>query len=38
VGNLVASITVQQLGTTGTATVEQVRQRFREHTELWEKV
>jgi bifunctional ADP-heptose synthase (sugar kinase/adenylyltransferase) len=29
-GNLVASITVQQLGTTGTATPEQVRQRFRE--------
>jgi rfaE bifunctional protein kinase chain/domain len=38
VGNLVASITIQQLGTTGTATVEQVRQRFREHHELWEKV
>lgn len=38
VGNLVASITVQQLGTTGTATVEQVRQRFREHQELWEEV
>ncbi len=29
-GNLVASITVQQLGTTGTATPAQVRQRFRE--------
>ena len=29
-GNLVASITVQQLGTTGTATPEQVRQRWRE--------
>jgi bifunctional ADP-heptose synthase (sugar kinase/adenylyltransferase) len=29
-GNLVASITVQQLGTTGTATPEQVRQRFRD--------
>lgn len=28
-GNLVASITIQQLGTTGTATPEQVRQRFR---------
>ncbi len=29
-GNLVASITVQQLGTTGTATPAQVRDRFRE--------
>src|SRR5262249_10857709 len=29
-GNLVASITVQQLGTTGTATPEQVRGRWRE--------
>jgi rfaE bifunctional protein kinase chain/domain len=29
-GNLVASITVQQLGTTGTATREQVRARWRE--------
>ena len=29
VGNLVASITVQQLGTTGTATREQVRERNR---------
>jgi bifunctional ADP-heptose synthase (sugar kinase/adenylyltransferase) len=29
-GNLVASITVQQLGTTGTATPEQVRERWRE--------
>jgi bifunctional ADP-heptose synthase (sugar kinase/adenylyltransferase) len=29
-GNLVASITVQQLGTTGTATPDQVRQRWRE--------
>lgn len=28
-GNLVASITIQQLGTTGTATPEQVRQRWR---------
>ena len=31
-GNLVASITIQQLGTTGTATPEQVRQRWREVT------
>ena len=30
VGNLVASITVQQLGTTGTATPDQVRSRWRE--------
>jgi rfaE bifunctional protein kinase chain/domain len=29
-GNLVASITIQQLGTTGTATAEQVRARWRE--------
>ena len=29
VGNLVASITVQQIGTTGTATPKQVRERFR---------
>lgn len=29
-GNLVASITVQQIGTTGTATPEQVRRRWRE--------
>ncbi len=29
-GNLVASITIQQLGTTGTATQAQVRQRWRE--------
>jgi rfaE bifunctional protein kinase chain/domain len=29
-GNLVASITIQQLGTTGTATPEQVRQRWQE--------
>jgi sugar/nucleoside kinase (ribokinase family) len=29
-GNLVASITVRQIGTTGTATPRQVRERFRE--------
>ena len=29
-GNLIASITIQQLGTTGTATPEQVRSRWRE--------
>jgi rfaE bifunctional protein kinase chain/domain len=31
-GNLVASVTIQQLGTTGTATPEQVRQRWRQVT------
>jgi|SRR5579871_43200 len=31
-GNLVASITIQQLGTTGTATPEQMRQRWRQVT------
>jgi rfaE bifunctional protein kinase chain/domain len=31
-GNLVASITIQQLGTTGTASPEQVRRRWRETT------
>jgi sugar/nucleoside kinase (ribokinase family) len=30
VGNLVASITVQQLGTTGVASPEQLRARWRE--------
>lgn len=34
VGNLVASITVQQIGTTGTASPEQVLKRFSE----WEHV
>jgi sugar/nucleoside kinase (ribokinase family) len=29
-GNLVASITIQQIGTTGTASPQQVRQRWRE--------
>jgi rfaE bifunctional protein kinase chain/domain len=33
VGNLVASITVQQIGTTGTASREQVLDRFREFTQ-----
>ena len=28
-GNLVASITIQQLGTTGTASPEQIRERYR---------
>jgi rfaE bifunctional protein kinase chain/domain len=30
IGNLVASVTVQQIGTTGTATPEQVREQFRQ--------
>ncbi len=34
VGNLVASITVQQIGTTGTASRQQVLQRFRETNQL----
>jgi sugar/nucleoside kinase (ribokinase family) len=34
-GNIVASITVQQIGTTGTATREQVRERFAEHQGVW---
>ncbi len=34
VGNLVASITVQQIGTTGTASCQQVLERFREFTEF----
>jgi rfaE bifunctional protein kinase chain/domain len=36
VGNLVASITVQQIGTTGTASRQQVLDRFREYTQLHE--
>lgn len=35
VGNLAASVTVQQLGTTGTARPEQVRERFRECANLY---
>lgn len=38
VGNLVASITVQQLGTTGTASREQVRARFEEVAALYQEV
>jgi hypothetical protein len=29
-GNLIASITIQQIGTTGTASPDQVRQRWKE--------
>jgi rfaE bifunctional protein kinase chain/domain len=35
IGNLVASITVQQIGTTGTATQEQVREQFVRYEEIW---
>jgi rfaE bifunctional protein kinase chain/domain len=35
IGNLVASITIQQLGTTGTATQEQVKEQFARHQEMW---
>jgi len=38
VGNIVASITVEQLGTTGTASQEDVRRRFSEHAAVWEAV
>jgi bifunctional ADP-heptose synthase (sugar kinase/adenylyltransferase) len=35
VGNIVASITVQQIGTTGTATPEQVREQFARFEAIW---
>jgi bifunctional ADP-heptose synthase (sugar kinase/adenylyltransferase) len=35
VGNVVASITVQQIGTTGTATQQQVREQFARFEEVW---
>jgi len=38
IGNLVASITVQQIGVTGTASPEQVRGRFREYCERFPQV
>ncbi len=38
VGNIVASITVQQLGTTGTATQQQVMVRFSEHQHIWRDI
>lgn len=38
VGNVVASITVQQLGTTGTATQQQVMARFSEHQHIWQDI
>jgi len=36
VGNIVASIALEQLGTTGTASQEDVRQRFSDHGKVWE--
>ena len=38
VGNIVASITVEQLGTTGTASQDDVRRRFCESAEIWKGV
>ena len=34
-GNIVASVTVQQIGTTGTATPEQVREQFQRFERVW---
>ena len=36
IANVVASITIQQIGTTGTATPEQVIERFEEYARLWQ--
>ncbi len=38
VANLAASITIQQIGVTGTASQEQIKRRFAEHEDLWRKV
>ena len=38
VGNTVASITVQQIGTTGTASQEEVRQQFARHESVWREL
>jgi len=38
VGNIVASITVQQIGTTGTATPEQVRSQFARYQQVWQEL
>jgi rfaE bifunctional protein kinase chain/domain len=38
VGNLVASITVQQIGVTGTASPDQVRRRFRDYQERYAEI
>jgi len=38
IGNIVASVTVQQLGTTGSATQRQVGERFREFEQVWREL
>ncbi len=38
VANIVASITVQQVSTTGTATQEQIKQRFTEYEQVWSEL
>ncbi len=38
IANLVASITVQQIGTTGTATQAQIKRRFAENEQLWKEL
>lgn len=35
IGNIVASVSIRQIGTTGVATREQVRERFAAHEEVW---
>lgn len=35
IGNIVASITIQQLGDTGTATPDQIRHQFAHHADVW---
>jgi rfaE bifunctional protein kinase chain/domain len=35
IGNIVSSVTIQQVGTTGTANQRQLRQRFIEHEDVW---
>jgi len=38
IGNIVASITVQQIGTTGAASQDQVRQQFAAHEDVWREL
>ncbi len=38
IGNIVASVTVQHLGTTGTASQQQVMARFAEHQDIWRDI
>jgi rfaE bifunctional protein kinase chain/domain len=38
VGNIVASVTVQQLGTTGTASQQQVREQFARYQQFWREL